>query len=126
MGYRSKVVLAITKHLVPFLQLACSKEPEAQELVFKASDTFDRDYLNEESWLLTWDCIKWYEDFKEIIAIDAFVEEAISDGFEFEIDGEIQNSSEHIRFVKVGEELNDIEVRGDGFWDIYPNTSITY
>ena len=32
-------------------------------------------------------------------------------------------SSEHIRFVRVGEEPGDIEMMGDGFWDIYPSTT---
>ena len=33
MGYRSQVVLAISKELIPFLMLATSKNKEAEELV---------------------------------------------------------------------------------------------
>ena len=59
MGYRSQVVLAISKHLTPFLTLACSQEPEAQTLVFTDTDTFERDYGGDKSWLMVWDGIKW-------------------------------------------------------------------
>ena len=59
MGYRSQVVLAISKHLTPFLTLACSQEAEAQALVFKHHDTFDRNYDDDKSWLITWEGVKW-------------------------------------------------------------------
>jgi len=31
-----------------------------------------------------------------------------------------------VQMLKVGEESGDIELSGDGFWDIYPNTHICY
>ena len=126
MGYRSQVVLAITKHLTPFLTLACSQNAEAQALVFKYADNFDRDYGGDKSWLIAWDGIKWYESYEDIGTIERFVQEAISDEYEFEVDGKPQSSSEHIKFVRVGEEDGDIENRGCGFWDIYPSTHISY
>ena len=126
MGYRSQVVLAISKHLTPFLTLAASQNTEAQALVFKDADRFDRDYGGDKSWLITWDGIKWYDSYEDIQTLEKFVQEATSDEYEFEVDGEIQVSSEHIRFVRVGEETGDVEVMGDGFWDIYPSTQINY
>tara|TARA_R110002020_G_scaffold10859_4_gene41275 strand:- start:246 stop:626 length:381 start_codon:yes stop_codon:yes gene_type:complete len=126
MGYRSQVVLAISKHLTPFLTLATSQNAEAQALVFKYNDNFDRDYGGDKSWLLVWDSIKWYESYEDIQTIESFVQKACSDEYEFEVDGEAQSSCEHIRFVRVGEESGDIEMMGDGFWDIYANTSICY
>ena len=126
MGYRSQVVLAISKHLTPFLTLATSQNADAQSLVFKHADTFDRDYGGDKSWLMVWDGIKWYESYEDIQTIEKFVQEASCDEYQFEIEGEIQASSEHIRFVRVGEESGDIETIGDGFWDIYPSTQINY
>ena len=126
MGYRSQVVLAISKHLTPFLTLATSQNTEAQALVFKYADTFERDYGGDKSWLLVWDDIKWYESYEDIQAIEKFVQEASCDEYEFEVDGIKEASSEHIRFVRVGEESGDIETIGDGFWDIYPSTQINY
>ena len=127
MGYRSQVVLAISKHLTPFLTLATSQNAEAQSLVFKDADTFDRDYGEDKSWLLVWDGIKWYESFEEVQTICKFIDEAVCDEYQFEDDdGNAGASSEHIRFVRVGEESGDIEMLGDGFWDIYPSTTISY
>ena len=126
MGYRSQVVLAISKHLTPFLTLKVTQNKAAESLVFADADTFDRDYDGDKSWLLVWDCIKWYESYEDIQALELFIQEACSDEYKFEIDGKPEGSSEHIRFVRVGEESDDIELRGDGFWDIYPSTSINY
>ena len=126
MGYRSQVVLAISKHLTPFLTLACSQNAEAQALVFKYADYFEKNYDNEKSWLIRWDGIKWYDSYEDIQTLERFVQEAISDEYKFEVGGEPQSSSEHIKFVRVGEEDTDIETYGDGFWDIYPSTTICY
>jgi len=126
MGYRSQVVLAISKHLTPFLTLATSQNAEAEALVFKYADHFEKNYENEKSWLIRWDAIKWYESYEDIQTIERFVQEAISDEYEFEVDGKPQSSSEHIKFVRVGEEDADIESYGEGFWDIYPTTNICY
>ena len=126
MGYRSQVVLAISKHLTPFLTLEASQNEEAQALVFKHADTFERDYGGDKSWLLVWDGIKWYDSYEDIQTICKFIDDAICDEYQFEIDGELQSSAEHIRFVRVGEDSGDIEMLGDGFWDIYPSTHISY
>ena len=127
MGYRSQVVLAISKELIPFLLLATSKNKEAEELVFKHADTFDRNYENDNSWLLVWEGIKWYEGYADIDAIETFLDDAehgdwkITDG-----DGNEVHSEELFRFARVGEEHGDVDVRGSGYWDITPVTSIQY
>ena len=126
LGYRYQVVLAISKHLTPFLTLATSQNADAQTLVFNHADNFDRDYDGDKSWLLVWDAIKWYESYEDIQTIEKFISEACNDEYKFEVEGNKELSSEHIRFVKVGEESDDIELRGDGFWDIYPSTQINY
>ena len=66
MGYRSQVVLAISKELIPFLMLATSKNKEAEALVFRDTDEFNRNYEDDKSWLLKWDGIKWYESYPDI------------------------------------------------------------
>ena len=62
----------------------------------------------------------------DIGTLESFIEEASADEYEFEVDGKAESSSEHIRFVRVGEETGDVEMMGDGFWDIYPSTTINY
>ena len=126
MGYRSQVVLAISKHLTPFFMMKLSQNKEAEELVFKHTDEFDRDYQGDKSWLIRFDSIKWYESYEDIQTLETFIQEASSDEYKFEVAGVEQSSAEHIRFVRVGEESDDIECHGDGFWDIYPSTSISY
>tara|TARA_Y100000034_G_scaffold106992_1_gene136121 strand:+ start:157 stop:537 length:381 start_codon:yes stop_codon:yes gene_type:complete len=126
MGYRSEVVLAISKHLTPFLTLATSQNAAAQTLVFKDADHFDRDYGGDKSWLIRWDAIRWDESYEDIQTLEKFIQEASDDEYEFEVNGKAQSSCEHIRFVRVGEESGDIEMSGDGFWDIYPTTHISY
>jgi len=126
MGYRSSVVLAITKHLTPFLTLKVTQNKEAEALVFSHADQFDRDYGGDKSWLFVWDSIKWYESYEDIQTLELFIQEATSDEYKFEVEGVEQSSCDHIRFVRVGEESGDIEMSGDGFWDIYPNTHINY
>ena len=126
MGYRSSVVLAISKHLTPFFMMKVSQNKSAETLVFRDADHFDRDYDGDKSWLIRWDHIKWYESYEDIEALEKFISEACSDEYEFEVDGKAQSSCEHIRFVRVGEESGDVEMSGDGFWDIYTNTSICY
>jgi len=126
MGYRSQVVLAISKHLTPFFTLKVTQNKAAESLVFQDADTFDRDYGGDKSWLIVWDGIKWYDSYEDIQTLEKFIQEAHDDEYEFEVDGKAQSSCEHIRFVRVGEESGDIEMMGDGFWDIYANTHICY
>jgi len=127
MGYRSQVVLAISKELIPFLMLATSNNKEAEALVFQHADKFDRDYGGDKSWLLHWDSIKWYESYPDVGAIEQFVTEAECDEYSItDDDGNKVYSSDLVRFVRVGEDNDDITVRGNGFWDIGPVTSINW
>ena len=126
MGYRSQVVLAISKELIPFLLLAISKNKEAEELVFKYGN-LDRNYENDKSWLMVWDSIKWYEGYADIDAIETFLDDAEYGDWKItDDDGNEVNSEELFRFARVGEEHGDIVVRGSGYWDITPVTSIQY
>ena len=126
MGYRSQVVLAISKELIPFLMLATSKNKEAEELVFKYGN-LDRNYENDKSWLMVWDSIKWYEGYADIDAIEQVLDDAEYGDWKItDDDGNEVNSEELFRFARVGEEHGDIVVRGSGYWDITPVTSIQY
>ena len=126
MGYRSQVVLAISKELIPFLLLAISKNKEAEELVFKYAD-LDRNYENDKSWLMVWDSIKWYEGYADIDAIEQFLDDAEHGDWKItDDDGNEVHSEELFRFARVGEEHGDVDVRGSGYWDITPVTSIQY
>ena len=127
MGYRSQVVLAISKRLRPAFMAALAPNKEATALVFNHHDTLDLDYGGDGSLFVMWDSIKWYSGMGDeaIDLIDKFVDDAGCDTWGFD-ENESSGSSEHYRFVKVGEESDDITVSGEGFWDIYPSTMINY
>ena len=127
MGYRSQVVLAISKQLRPAFMAALAPNKDATALVFNDHDTLDLDYGGDGSLLAVWDSIKWYSGAADnvIDLIDKFVDDAGCDTWGFD-ENESSGSSDHFRFVKVGEESDDITVRGEGFWDIYPSTMINY
>ena len=124
MGYRSQVVLAVSKELMPHFLAVTAKNPEARELVFGDNDELDQDYQDEGHFFVRWDGIKWYDSFEEIAAIQKFVEEADSDAFELNEDE--GDSSENFRFVRIGEDSSDVHCNGYGFEHIYPYTSISW
>ena len=126
MGYRSQVVLAIGKEIQPHFMAALSVCTDATVLVFNDADRFDRDYYRDGTghWLIHWDSIKWYDSYEEIGTIEKFVDAANDDCIEL---GEDEgDSSDYIKFVRVGEETGDIEHRGFGFDEIAAQTSISF
>ena len=126
MGYRSQVVLVIGKEIQPHFMAALSVCNPATVLVFNDSDRFDRDYYQDGSghWLIHWNGLKWYDSYEEIKTLQKFVEATVDDCYELgEDDGE---SSDYIKFVRVGEDSDDIEHLGYGFDDVYASTSIAF
>ena len=127
MGYRSEVALAVSKKAMPHFLSVMAKEPEVRAMVFKHHDTLREDYDGEGTLFVAWSSIKWYDSFPEIQAINDFVQELESDGIEgFDLPkGEWQG--EHVRFVRLGENYDDCEERGElcGF-DIHVERSLSY
>ena len=121
MGYRSQVALAIGKEVMPGFMAALSKNKHAIDLVFKEHDTLEKDYCGEGNLLVTWDSIKWYESYEEIMAIEAF----LNDPEAFLPEGHDVDPGECFRFVRVGEEAGDVACEGHGF-EIYTSTSIEF
>jgi hypothetical protein len=123
MGYCSEVVLAIGKEIMPHFLGVLAKEPDTRSLIFKHHDHLDQDYNGEGTLLVVWHTIKWYDSHAPIKAINSFIEQCeleMVDGF----DGE---SSEHVRFVRLGEDNDDVEERGTLHdWDISMSRSLSY
>ena len=124
MGYRSQVVLAVSKELMPHFLSVMAKVPEARELVFAHNDELDQNYQNEGHLFVRWDGIKWYDSFNDITAIQNFVDAADCD--DFPLDDNDGSSSENFKFVRIGEDSSDIACHGHGFDHIYPYTSISW
>ena len=122
MGYRSQVVLAIGETLIPQFMVTMAKSPQARALCFGDGEP-QRDFQGEKgSLFFEWDGIKWYDSYEEIQAIEDFINWAED---KLKIDGKEVDGDDHFRFVRIGEEYEDIEIRGYGF-DIHPTRSIEY
>jgi len=121
MGYRSQVVLAVSKEARPYLMHFLGKEPEAMSLCFGQHADRVEDFQGEEGAVMfRFDSIKWYGGYNEIDAIEAFMSHMDSDEAE-----ELGEGCEHYRFVRTGEEYDDIVTRGMAF-EVYPSVSIDY
>ena len=107
MGYRSDVAIAIHKDLQgDFLTFLNTEELMAEIFGDCSSFDLDKDYLGEGHWLFTAEDIKWYATWDEFVDIQMF--EKFMDAME-----EVVEKREKYRFVRIGEELEDIEYRGD-------------
>tara|TARA_B100000424_G_scaffold242301_1_gene211056 strand:+ start:222 stop:593 length:372 start_codon:yes stop_codon:yes gene_type:complete len=110
MGYRSDVAIAIHKDLQgDFLTFLKTEELMAQIFGDMSDFEFDKDYQCEGHWLFTCNSIKWYTTFNEFEDIQMF--EKFMDAMEEDVE-----KREKFRFLRIGEELEDIEYRGD-WWE---------
>ena len=120
MGYRSEVVLVVDKRIEGMLMHVFTSCPAAHELCQEHADTrSDR----EDAILFHWNGIKWYESYAGVQAVKKFMDK-LDECDNIEIDGEKIDPCEMYRFVRTGEESEDIVCRGYGFEDIYPYSSI--
>ena len=127
MGYRSEVALAIGKEIMPHFLGVLAKEPDARSLIFKGCDHLDQNYNGEGTLLVIWHDIKWYESCPEIKAINSFINECEADileGFDLKED---EYQGDHIRFIRLGEDSDDVDQKGTLHdWDIAMSRSLSY
>ena len=119
MGYRSDVAIAIHKDLQGDFLTFLNTEKLMHKIFGNMSDfDLDKDYQGEGHWLFTADDIKWYTTWAEFADIQMF--EKFMDAMEEDVE-----KREKFRFIRIGEEIEDIEYRGD--WhasDIYVKREI--
>ena len=127
MGYRSEVVLVVGKEVMPQFMVTMAKSPDARSLCF-AEATRHEDYEEKGSMLFAWDYIKWYDSYEGVRAIEDFL--AWCDSEHVPVSEEQAKADmsptpiTHVdgdqcyRFVRIGEDLDDNESRGSGFWDV--------
>jgi len=107
MGYRSEVVIAISKDLMPHFLTVFAKEPGCRPMVFKDHDYMNEDYDGKETFVVSWSDVKWYESYPEVDAINDFIERCEGD----EIEG-LENPWDHFRFMRLGEDTEDMVEKG--------------
>ena len=123
MGYRSEVAMAIGKELMPHFLGVLAKEPEARPLIFKHHDHLDQNYSGDGTLLVVWHDIKWYSESDSAVgAIQRFVDDCEGDMLEG-----FEDTYEHMRFVRLGEDSTDVEEKGTlHAWDITMSRSLSY
>ena len=115
MGYRSQVILAVSKEVMPQFMSTMAKSPEARTMCFSDADRTVKDYDDGGGMLFYWDDIKWYNNFESVQAIEDFMHWA-----------EGEEHEDKFKFLRTGEEFDDNEQRGWGFCNIYVNRSIEF
>ena len=124
MGYRSEVVLVVGKEVMPQFMVTMAKCREARAMCWDGTTDRVMDYDEEGSILFRWDYIKWYDSDEAIQAIEDFMDWC--DSQEIEIEGADQSAMDFFRFVRIGEEVDDVEQRGTGFWGVGVQRAISY
>ena len=100
MGYRSEVALVLSKEAAALLKKRLeAATPDERDLIDNP-DRYEVDSKTEQA-LWRWHVVKWYaETFAEVAFIDNFLKELSDDDY---------------LFIRLGENYDDIEIRGD-FW----------
>ena len=122
MGYRSDVVLAIAPEAASAFMALCAKCPKVLEFCHDA-DEFKSGYAQEGDWFMYWTGVKWYEEFPEVEALKQFIEMMDSDNLTDygepenpkREDGRDEAWAEYFKFVRIGEDQDDVEQYGWGF-----------
>ena len=131
MGYRSEVILAVGPEVMPQFMVTMAKSLEAREMCWGDSEMVN-DYDGTKGALLfRWECIKWYESYEGVSAIQDFLEWCEGDQIpagEKNEDGteKMCDAGDFYRFVRIGEEMDDNEVQGWGFDGIQIQRSASY
>ena len=113
MGYRSVVALAVSKEMMPhFLGHLSQCEDAAYKFVFMETDKKIEDYDGDGTTMFLWESIKWYDSYPEVRAITDFV--SMNTDYLYSASKDFDNHSyaEHFRFVRMGEDNEDIEEEG--------------
>ena len=131
MGYRSQVVFAVAPELMPHFLAVLAKSQPARELCFAHADETINDYIDEGSRLMKWDDVKWYDSYPCVRAITDFMDWADDQEFpttKGNMMDEIENmeGSMFYRFVEIGEDADDVTIRGDAYWDINVRREVCY
>ena len=133
MGYRSQVILAVTPEAASAFMALCAKDPKVLEFCHEA-DTFTSGYDREGDYFMFWDQCKWYEGYPEVDALQKFVtaleDDDLSDYGEPKHpkrpDGQNVEWGEYFRFVRLGEDTDDLTESGWAFDSIGVTRSVYF
>ena len=113
MGYRSDVAFACDPIVKDIVQTVAEWDKEFKELLDYSDDMSPDD---SGRWLFS--DVKWYESYPDVQIVEnimTMLDNVDVNGFAYDSYG----------FVRIGEEMEDIEMRGDtNAFDLYVNRSI--
>ena len=122
MGYQSDVALAVSSKALPVLMHILSKTPGGRDFCFQDHDHLIKDYGGQEGAILFyWSGIKWYTSDPVITAVNDFLKR-----MEDLTNEDCEEWEEEWRFVHLGEDQDDMEVRGYGFSDVSISREINF
>lgn len=102
MGYYNDVVLSIAPEATDSFYPLLSSDQALYDLVMKGSLSFAISKFRKGDILIEWHEIKWGDRYPEVAKLIKWISSL---------------PEEHYRFVRVGEDNNDIEENGDYGWD---------
>ena len=106
MGYRSEVVFAIHPDKVSDFLAVLSGCQEAYDLC-RANNGMKTDMFEKGDLFVAMNGIKWYDGYKDVDTIDEFIRKVIED----------DDEPDKVRFLRVGEDREDIQECGDYAYD---------
>lgn len=113
MGYRSDVAFACDPIVKDIVETVAEWDKDLKELLSYADDLSTDDFGR---WLFS--DVKWYDSYPDVQIFERIMDmldNVGGDGFAYDSYG----------FVRIGEEMDDNEMRGDtGTFDLYINRSI--
>ena len=104
MGYRSEVLLALKPDAQAVLSTIVARGGPIVDMISEDTSEIDKDFDDEGSIIYRWDGIKWYDSYACVAAIEELISRL-----------ESEDMDESYRFVRIGEDTDDNEVRGWGF-----------
>ena len=110
MGYRSEVAFAVHPDKVSEFLAVLAASPEALELCqgYPGHDKgMQTDVFMKGDLFVEMSGVKWYESYKGVDTIDKFIADTIDE----------ENGYEYVRFVRIGEEYEDVVQCGDYAYD---------
>ena len=102
MGYRSEVAIAIHPDKVGDFLAVLSTSQGALDLC-RWDNGMQTNVFNKGDLFIHMDGIKWYEGYDDIDLIDKFIADTIDE----------ENGYELVRFLRIGEDYEDIQQCGD-------------
>ena len=104
MGYRSDVYLRVAEPLVEVVDAARKLNKTLDKMLSDGSSDAVTDFH--------WSCVKWYDTYPEVMAVNDMLDMLQDDDY---------------GFVALGEEEGDIQRKGDpACYDIYIQTSVDW